>query len=64
MKITEMAQIFGLHFSTVQVMTKNVLAFFWGDFFTDSSGHPDAYICYDAYDAYMHTYVRRQKYDG
>jgi hypothetical protein len=42
MKITEVAQIFGLLFTTVkflQKLDKNVLGYILGDFLTSSPGH-------------------------
>jgi hypothetical protein len=44
-KITELAQIFGLLFpqrsSYVFILAKNGLGYILGDFFTNSSGHPE-----------------------
>jgi hypothetical protein len=44
-KITQLAQMYWLLFTTVKsvllILTKNELGYILGDFFTNSSGHPD-----------------------
>jgi hypothetical protein len=38
--IKEVVRIYGLHFSTVLILTRNWLGYIFGNFFSKSSGHP------------------------